>query len=207
MPASRAAGIPIEINPNKFGIPQGTPISSALSNLYMTEVDKVMADACVGIGGLYQRYCDDILVICPPDKEAEITAKIKEAVTLHKLEIKEEKTERALFGPSGDNIFQYLGFNLFWGGASIRPTSLARQWRKAKRSIAITKRHGEKAIAQGRATIIFTKRLRRRFQPVGVRNFLKYSRRSARALGSRTIVRQVLRLERMVDQAIRDLDE
>jgi RNA-directed DNA polymerase len=201
------AGMPIETNPNKFGIPQGTPISSAFSNLYMVEVDKAMVDACARFGGLYQRYSDDILVICPLDKEAEITAKIKAVIATHKLEVKDEKTERAMFGPGSDEIFQYLGFNVSPNGATIRPASLARQWRKAKRSIATTRRHGEAAIARGQATKIFTKRLRRRFQPVGVRNFSKYARRSAQAFGSRQIVRQVLRLERMVDQAIRELDK
>ncbi len=76
----REASIPIESNPNKFGIPQGTPISSALSNLYMIGIDGVMAAICANIGGLYQRYSDDILVICPLDKETEITKKIEEEV-------------------------------------------------------------------------------------------------------------------------------
>ena len=199
------AGIPIHRNTNKFGIPQGTPISAALSNLYMIEVDKVMADVCKKFGGLYQRYSDDLLVICPIENEASIECALKAAIGQHKLEIKDEKTERAIFEPSSDDIFQYLGFNVSQNGAIIRPASLARQWRKAKRSIATTKRHGEEAIAAGTATKIFTKRLRRRFQPVGVRNFSKYARRSANAFGSKQIVRQVLRLERMVDKAIRDL--
>ena len=84
--------------------------------------------------------------------------------------------------------------------------SLARQWRKAKRSIKTTKRIGEQAIAEGHATKIFTKRLRKRFQPVGARNFSKYVRRAADEFGSKKIVRQVVRLERMVDLAIRDME-
>lgn len=203
----RKACIPIKTNPNKFGIPQGTPISSVLSNLYMMDIDKAMAEACDQFGGLYQRYSDDILIICPLDKELEISAALKASVVAHKLEIKDEKTERAIFGHDSADIFQYLGFSMSWKGATIRATSLARQWRKAKHSIAVTKEHGKQAIAEGRATKIFTKRLRKRFQPVGARNFSKYSRRSAKAFGSRRIVRQVLRLERMVDEAIRDLEK
>lgn len=202
-----AAGIPIKKNLNKFGIPQGTPISAALSNLYMLEVDKEMAKACARFGGLYQRYSDDILIICPPDKEAKIASELHAAVAAHKLEIKKEKTERAVFGLTSDDIFQYLGFNMSRKGATIRPSSLARQWRKAKHSIATTRMHGEEAIAAGRAEKIFTKRLRKRFQPVGARNFSKYARRSAEAFGSSQIKRQVLRLERRVDQAIRDLSK
>ncbi len=203
----RKAGIPVTTNPNKFGIPQGTPISSAFSNLYMMEVDAAMASACAKIGALYQRYSDDILIICPPDFEKQITDTLKSAVTAHDLEIKDEKTERALFGPGSDDIFQYLGFNMSSAGAIIRPTSLARQWRKARRAIKTTKRIGEEAIAAGRADKIYTKRLRKRFAPVGARNFSKYARRAADAFGSKRIVRQVTRLERMVDEAIREMDK
>jgi RNA-directed DNA polymerase len=201
------AGIAITTNPNKFGIPQGTPISSAMSNLYMMEVDKVMVEACTKIGGLYQRYSDDILVICLSGQEAKITDVLKAAVATHKLEIKDEKTERAVFEPGSEDVFQYLGFNMGQDGATIRPSSLARQWRKAKRSIKTTQRIGEQAIADGLAEKIFTKRLRKRFQPAGARNFSKYARRAADEFGSKKIIRQVLGLERMVDQAIRKMGE
>ena len=201
------AGIAITTNPNKFGIPQGTPISSAMSNLYMMDVDAAMVEACDKIGGLYQRYSDDILVICPPAQEAEIVTALKAAVSAHKLEVKDEKTERAIFETDSEDVFQYLGFNMSQDGAVIRPSSLARQWRKAKRSIKTTKKTGEQAIANGLATKIFTKRLRKRFQPVGARNFSKYARRAANEFGSKKIVRQVLRFERIVDQAIRDIEK
>ena len=201
------AGIAITTNPNRFGIPQGTPISSAMSNLYMMDVDAMMVEACAKIGGLYQRYSDDILVICPREQDAEITKALKATVSAHKLEIKDEKTERAVFEPGSEDVFQYLGFNAGQDGATIRPSSLARQWRKAKRSIRTTEKIGKQAIADGHATKIFTKRLRKRFQPVGARNFSKYARRAADEFGSKKIVRQVLRLERMVDQAIRDMEK
>ena len=198
------AEITIASNPDKFGIPQGTPISSAFSNLYMIDLDKTMVSACAEIGGLYKRYSDDILIICPLESEASITKILEASVSEHKLEIKAEKTERAVFNESSEEAFQYLGFNVSKDGAVIRPSSLARQWRKAKRSIKETKRIGEKAIAGGRATKIFTKRLRKRFQPIGARNFSKYARQAGEAFRSKKIVRQVLKLERMVHQEIRE---
>lgn len=201
------AGVAIVTNPDTFGIPQGTPISSAFSNLYMMDVDAAMASACAKIGGLYQRYSDDILVICPVHEEAEITKMLKAAIANHKLEIKDEKTERAEFGAGSDNSFQYLGFNMSRDGASIRPSSMARQWRKAKRAIATTRKIGEKAIVEGRADKIFTKRLRKRFAPVGARNFSKYARRAADAFGSKQIVRQAMKFERMADQAIHEIEK
>lgn len=201
------AGIAIVTNPDKFCIPQGTPISSAFSNLYMMDVDATMASACAKIGGLYQRYSDDILVICPVHQETEITKTLKAVIADHKLEIKDEKTERAEFGTGSDKSFQYLGFDMSKSGASIRPSSMARQWRKAKRAITTTTKIGEKAIAEGRANKIFTKRLRKRFAPVGARNFSKYARYAADAFGAKQIVRQAMRLERMVDQAIREIEK
>lgn len=171
----------------------------------MMDIDAAMAKACAEIGALYQRYSDDILIICPQDAEKAITDVLKSAIVAHKLELNNKKTERASCGPGSKETFQYLGFNVSRDEAVIRPSSLARQWRKARRAIKTTKRIGEAAIAAGRADKIFTKRLRKRFAPVGTRNFSKYARRAADTFGSRRIVRQVMRLERMVDQAIREM--
>ena len=203
----KAASIEITENENTFGIPQGTPISSALSNLYMVDVDRDMAELCNACGALYQRYSDDILVICDVGHEQIIRDALLERVASQKLEIRDEKTERAVFDAANPTVFQYLGFNVTSGGASIRPSSLARQWRKFRYSISKTREVGQEAIAQGRSDKVFTKRLRRRFYPVGVRNFSAYARRAATAFGSKKIARQVARLERRADKAIRDLNK
>ncbi len=201
----KATGIEIKSNQDAFGIPQGTPISSVFSNLYMMDLDRDIAALCNALGALYQRYSDDILVICGAEHENAIREALASAVKIHELEIKDEKTERAIFGATGPEVFQYLGFSVTSNGATIRPSSLARQWRKLKYNIAKTKKIGEAAIAEGRSEKVFTKRLRRRFYPVGVRNFSAYARSAAKAFASRQIVRQVMRLERRADEAIRNL--
>ena len=200
-----AAGIQIKTNDEPFGIPQGTPISSALSNLYMMDVDREIVDLCETTNALYQRYSDDILIICAADHEHLISTTLADVIKSHRLELKTEKSERAVFDSGNQDVFQYLGFNISPQGAVIRPGSIARQWRKLRRSIARTKKKGVAAIAEGKASTIFTRKLRRRFQPVGVRNFSSYARKSAKAFGSKKIVRQVHRLERAADDAIRDL--
>jgi RNA-directed DNA polymerase len=200
-----AEGIPIESNANKFGIPQGTPISSVFSNLYLLDLDERMVEICQQHSALYQRYSDDILIICNADDEALITSAFQSQLTGHLLSLN-DKYERTVFDSSNCKTFQYLGFNISIDGAVIRSSSLARQWRKARRSISRTKRIGAAAIASGKAYKIFTKKLRKRFYPVGARNFSSYARRSARVFGSKKIVRQVLRLERMIDKELRDLD-
>jgi hypothetical protein len=55
------AGIHVLGNNDPFGIPQGTPISAALSNAYMMPLDKRIVEARGSVGGLYRRYSDDIL--------------------------------------------------------------------------------------------------------------------------------------------------
>jgi len=202
----RRAGIPILVNGNGFGIPQGTPISAALSNLYMWNLDVAMKAACDQVCALYQRYSDDILIICPPHAEKKVTDELEAALAILKLEIKAEKTERVTFDPTNPASFQYLGFTMSPTGALIRQSSLARQWRKARRMLKRTKSAGEAAIAAGRADKVYTKKVRRRLLPVvGVRNFSSYARRSSQALGSEKIVRQVRRLERMVEQELHEL--
>lgn len=199
----KAAGIRPTANPASFGIPQGTPISAVLANLYMWPVDVAMKAACDRIGALYQRYSDDILIICPNAEEAQLEAMLKAEVGNLKLTIKDEKTEKTVFDPSNPSSFQYLGFNVSPRGAVIRPGSIGRQWRKARRSLRRTAEVGRVAIAEGRASKVYTKKLRRRFSPVGLRNFSSYARRAAKSLKSKAIIRQVRRLERMVDEKIK----
>jgi RNA-directed DNA polymerase len=203
----KAAGIEISLNPNEFGIPQGTPISSVFSNLYLMDFDRSLIDACALAGGLYQRYSDDILVICPVGKEAELTNIVTKSLADHRLTLAADKTDEQLFDPKSPTVFQYLGFNVSADGAVIRPSSLARQWRKIKRSINKTRRVGMAAILPGKANKIFVSKLRQRFSPVGSRNFSKYARRAGEAFGSKKIVRQISRLERKADAAIRALQK
>lgn len=52
-------------NPNEFGIPQGSPISGLLANVYMLDVDKRVNDLVTSLNGLYMRYSDDFIIVIP----------------------------------------------------------------------------------------------------------------------------------------------
>lgn len=52
-------------NPNEFGIPQGSPISGLLANVYMLDVDKSVNDLVRSLNGLYMRYSDDFVIVIP----------------------------------------------------------------------------------------------------------------------------------------------
>jgi RNA-directed DNA polymerase len=202
-----AAGIPILSNKAKgIGIPQGTPISSVLSNVYLIDFDATMSFICKKEAALYQRYSDDILIICSVENELVIRESLDDQVEAHRLEINAKKIDRMIFDFLKPLNIQYLGFNLSPQGAALRSSSIARQWRKLRRSIARTKKLGERKVAAGNATKVFTKKLRRRFSPIGVRSFPSYARRSAKAFASKKIIKQVRRLEREADRAIRGLN-
>ena len=63
-------------NANHYGIPQGSPISATLANVYMLEVDKLINDMIFGLGGKYMRYSDDFIIILPDDgRQVSIRAK------------------------------------------------------------------------------------------------------------------------------------
>lgn len=51
------------------GIPQGSPMSGVLANIYMLEIDKAIFDFVSSHSGLYMRYSDDFIVILPKIEE------------------------------------------------------------------------------------------------------------------------------------------
>ena len=210
----KASGIQIHRNANpRAGIPQGTPISAALSNLYMLEFDRAIKKFCDDVGGMYRRYSDDILIICEDRHAVEAEEKVISLLADLRLEISKDKTEVTLFDPTSNaplaqRAAQYLGFNLYPEGPAIRPSSLSRQWRKMRRSLRRTEKIAGAAIFSGKATKVYTKKLRRRFTPLAFRNFSSYARRSARVFGgSEKITQQVKRFEREAERQIRMLKD
>lgn len=206
----KESGIKIYSNSKKSaGIPQGTPISAAMSNLYMMDFDIEVNKYCAERGAMYLRYSDDILIICPVEDGDNANDKVEALLDAEKLKISKAKTERTIFDPGGASTgrsAQYLGFSYYPGGAGIRPGSLSRQWRKMRKSIRRTEAAAKKSLSSGKANKVYTKKLRRRFSPIKVRNFSSYARRSAVAFGDgEKITSQVKRFEREFERKLRAL--
>jgi RNA-directed DNA polymerase len=221
----KAAAVPFRPNPelekgHRRGIPQGTPISAAASNLYMMEFDAAARACCDQSGALYRRYSDDILIICKPDDALAIEAEIMRLIAAEKLEIAPHKTEKTLFVKAGaiphsTKAAQYLGFTFDESGPAIRESSLSRQWRKMRRAIKRARKSAAWRATAGLPSNVHTKKLYRRFSLIKVndgtsvralRNFSSYGRRSAAAFGpGEKISHQVKRFEKAALRAIAEL--
>ncbi len=87
----------IQVNEKPYGIPQGTPISAVLSNVYLLDFDSRMKGCADKLGSRYFRYCDDMIVVCPPGKLAEMKAELQSGIADAKLEFQEKKTSEPVF--------------------------------------------------------------------------------------------------------------
>lgn len=92
-----------ESSGKNFGIPQGTPISDILANIYLFKFDLMMQKFALRRGGFYFRYSDDILLILPGDGRAAHQA-MKKAMR----DIKTAGTELNI-NPSKTEIVCYTG--------------------------------------------------------------------------------------------------
>jgi group II intron reverse transcriptase/maturase len=99
-----------EAKDNGRGIPQGSPISPLLSNLYMRRF--VLAWKKFGLerslGSRIVTYADDLVILCKKGKADEALLKLREIMGKLKLTVNEEKT-RICKVPEG--TFDFLGYS------------------------------------------------------------------------------------------------
>ena len=139
------------MNLRNFGIPQGASISSTLANLYLINFDKKINDFISSKNGIYRRYSDDMIVVCQYSDIKEIDKLFYEEIKNHQLEIHSQKTQKFIFERQKDKmkcrqLFEnntinwsrnliYLGFEYDGEKILLKSASLARFYRKMKRSI------------------------------------------------------------------------
>jgi len=198
------AGNLIKTHRDTKGIPQGSPISAVLSNIYMFEFDFVVKNYMNSIGGTYFRYCDDMLLIVPPEAKSAAKAFAESEIKKLGLSVQDEKTECVDFHMregklSASKPMQYLGF-LFDGQRIIlRSASLARYADRMKRGIkfakATMKKRNFARVARGEAPKpLFRSQIYKRYTYLGRRNFVSYGYRAARVMDSAPIRKQLKKL-------------
>lgn len=180
-----------------FGIPQGSPISAMLSNLYLLELDTALKQFADATGGVYRRYCDDILLIVPDGAQAQAKLLVETQLRLLGLALNLKKTEEICFSagnvdparslPPGRTSLQYLGLTFDGLRIRLRHQSIARFQGKRARAVAAARRAG----SHRKTGQVCVKPLLRNFSHLGQRNFVSYAKRAARGAGEPGILKQV----------------
>lgn len=212
----REAGLVWKNPKHGKGIPQGSPISALLSNIYMLEFDRAMLEAVNQVGGLYRRYCDDILLVVPPQAADSIYRIAGEGIAQLRLNLNVEK-ELIVSFPAGlgqlaeeGKILQYLGFEFNGRQKLIRGSSLVRYYGKMRRGVVLAKQTqrkenrkrskqglGPTALRTRKLKIRYSYLIRRRFElqqgqgRVCKENFITYAYRASESMNAPEIKRQV----------------
>ena len=183
------------------GIPQGSPLSALLSNIYLIDFDDYMCKYGKQEGFVYRRYCDDIIIVCTSEKANIIMQVLTHELTdRYKLTIQDKKTEVIDFihnekavirshkrnldpdsltyaspsiTPNNYKNLQYLGFEFNGHNIYIRPGSLSRYFRKMKGRIVKTVIMAYSR--QSKSNIISKQQIFHRYSHLGKRNFLSYA--------------------------------
>ncbi len=191
----------IQCNQNGCGVPQGSPISAVLSNLYMLDLDAAGSEFALQYGALYRRYSDDILIVCEPQHQAIANEMLKYHVAQLKLTLSVEKTDVTHFdldehgalqahdGKGNGKRMQYLGVEFDGKRPLLRSSSLSRYHRKRVKAVklAIGRTIGNKS----RGDQVFLRKLFMRYSHLGRANFIAYAYRASEILESRAIRKQV----------------
>lgn len=187
----KKAGL-IRQNKTGRGIPQGSPISGLLANIYMQEFDKKMHEYVTARGGHYGRYSDDIAVLIDDTMLLDAYQFMNVLIRQEKININDKKTDCFIFEKSSgeftnalssigvDNPFnnkqypQYLGFMYGAKNIILRSTTLARRFRGGDR--LNKKRWGYFRLAQQKT---HSKSMAK--QIIGIRNKIKIQENEADA--------------------------
>lgn len=200
---------------NRQGIAQGTAISAFLANLYLLDFDKVIFNTVSQIKGLYRRYSDDIIVVCPIDKKDELEKLVLSEIVKYDLRIQSSKTEITIFKRNIDNKLEtdktkdknaslkYLGFEFDGQKITIKKPSLAKYYRRLKRVIrvkSIKARILEKKTEKEQ--FLHKNKIYKRYTHFGYQNFITYAYRANRIMKSNSIKRQVRRHIKIIKEHI-----
>lgn len=189
----------IHRNKEKKGLPQGNPVSVVISNAYMLDFDKSVAEMVSEFGGFYRRYSDDIIIVCAANQINSVKEKVKYEIENLKLEIKESKTEVRLFTINADgkivcrdehgnkSLLQYLGCTSDGENYRLREKTKSKFYKRmtkvVKREVYLAKKYSNGVVRKGK--------IKKKFIHDRKRSFLTYSDRFAEKFQSEELKKQM----------------
>lgn len=194
----------IKKNFKSKGIPQGSPISGMLSNLYMMDFDKVLARLVSEMNGQYFRYCDDMIFIIDECFSDKIMQLISDEINRIKLTINDKKTQKIIFKDGKlvvnnpptfnfPNQLQYLGVLFDGDDVFLRETGISKFHYKFRKAIRMRSKNYAKLKSKNKHNKhrMYMRTLYTRFTYIGKRNYVSYAYRVANVFESKNIKSQI----------------
>ena len=193
-----------------YGIPQGSPISGILANVYMLAVDKLVNDAARDLNGIYIRYSDDFMVVLPDNAENDVSESLKKIAGMYKqvpgLKLEESKTQFFYFesgkltncskafcenADDSKRAINFLGFTFDGQTVRIRSKTVSkyyyRTYRKARNIVKMSRyTPNGKKISCKNLYMVYS----RKGSKKGNGNFLTYVDRASAEYGSKEPIKQ-----------------
>ena len=215
------------------GIPQGIGLCTILSNIYMLPFDRKISAFVNQNGGVYRRYCDDIMIIIPhnEDLKNETISLLKKAVSdrgdslkLHPINEWDRNSKSQCYDfqdkeKLANKPLQYLGITYDGKSIRLRQSSVCKFQRKQKNAVtamAIGVKHmlerrylKHQSIRSIRREDLSLRRtsLYERYTFRGVRNFYTYARTVASIFDSPQILSQMHSHNQMLSKNIKEAEK
>lgn len=135
------------IHKESRGIPQGSPLSGLLANIYLMEFDQWASSLTGEASGLYRRYCDDAIFVFPGEDTSLSRAIIEKIDEIPGLESQEEKTglfryRKGVIAELSSNgeikkqnaALSYLGFTFDGQAVRVKGPTIGRYYGRLYRS-------------------------------------------------------------------------
>lgn len=164
----------IKKNHKSYGIPQGSPMSGVLANIYMIKYDQEIKKLVAPFDGYYRRYSDDFIILLPTGKKFTeepfnlVKAKLGEMFRrkgknnrTFLVKLSSEKTQIYFYTAQHtvvnlkqkDNThskINFLGFSFDGQSVTIRDKTVSRYYTRLYRKLRTIARH--KGIIHGKRT-------------------------------------------------------
>lgn len=173
------------------GIPQGTPISATLANIYMLDFDEKIYEAATDSrrNAYYQRYSDDLIIICDRKDEDFFYKLVQDEIEIKaRLSIQPKKTNVYRYSLNHNSEFvggivesgkvninkqlDYLGFTYDGRKVRVKTAGFSKFYRTMNRSFRRGAHFAKKAHIPSDS--LFEARLYKRFTHVGSKRRLKW---------------------------------